>query len=82
MPTWTKDCSRSSPPSSEYSGVRSRNAPTVVNVGDCVLPISTTSGVFAASGSAVVSLVTRSPHACSSMTRVDPGFSAANVSIR
>ena len=54
--------------------VMSRKAPTVVKVGDCVLPTSTTSGVLAASGSAVVSLVTRSPQACSSMVSVDPGF--------
>jgi hypothetical protein len=32
--------------------------------------------------SAVVSVSTRPVHCCSSMTRVDPGFSASNVSIR
>lgn len=61
---------------------RSRNAPTVVKVGDWVLPISTTSGVFAASGSAVVRRVTRSPQPTSSIVSVEPGFSAANVSMR
>src|SRR5690606_22966010 len=63
-------------------GDRSRNAPTVVNVGDWVWPISTTSGVFAASGSAVVSAVTRSPHSCCSITRVEPGFCSAKVVLR
>ena len=60
----------------------SRNAPTLVKVEDWVLPSSTTSGVFAASGSAVVSLVTRSPQSCCSMTSFDPGFSASKVVVR
>ena len=59
----------------------SENAPTLVNVGAWVLPSSTTSGVFAASGSDVVSLVSRSPHDCSSMASVAPVF-ALNVSLR
>ena len=44
----------------------------LVKVGDWVLPISTTSGVLLASGSAVVILVTRSPQPCSSILRVAP----------
>ncbi len=62
--------------------VMSANAPTVVKVGDCVLPISTTSGVFALSGSAVVSLVTRSPQSCCSMVSVEPGFCSSKVFTR
>jgi hypothetical protein len=54
----------------------------VVKVGDWVLPISTTSGVFSASGSAVVSLVTTSFQSCSSIVSVDPGFSSSKVVLR
>ena len=50
----------------------SLKAPTLVKVGDWVLPTSTTSGVLFSSGRAVVSLVTRSPHDCSSMVSVPP----------
>ncbi len=62
------------PPSSSYMSLTSENAPTLVKVGACVLPSSTTSGVFSASGSEVVSLVSRSPHDCSSTTSVAPVF--------
>ena len=46
-----------------------------------MLPSSTTSGVFSASGRAVVSLVTRSGQACSSIFRVAPVL-ALKVSVR
>src|SRR3954454_21980464 len=59
----------------------SRKAPTLVKVGLWVLPSSTTSGVFSASGRAVVSLVTRSGQACSSIFRVAPVL-ALKVSLR
>src|SRR5690606_19234520 len=59
-----------------YRSLMSENAPTFVKVGDHVLPISTTSGVFAASGRAVVSLARASPHDCSSIVRVPPVTSA------
>ena len=58
---------------------RSVKAPAFVNVGDHVLPISVTSGVFAASGSAVVSFATASPQPCSSIVSVPPVASAYSV---
>ncbi len=50
----------------------SENAPTVVNVGDQVLPISVTSGVFAGSGSCVWSFVSASLQSCCSMVSLPP----------
>ena len=52
-----------------------------VNVGAWVLPSSVTSGVLFASGSEVVSLVTMSPHVCSSILSVAPVF-CLNVVVR
>jgi len=54
----------------------SLNAPTEVKVGDQVLPISVTSGVLAASGSWVCSLVSASLQLCSSMVSLPPLTSA------
>ena len=42
----------------------SENAPAEVNVGACVLPISTTSGVSDSLESDVVSFSTRPSHSC------------------
>ena len=53
-----------------------------MKVGDCVLPISTTSGVWSAEPSAVWRRGTRPLQSCSSMTSFEPGFSDSNVVVR
>ena len=73
---FTNEGSNLSPPSSWYMSDTSENAPTLVNVGDQVLPISVTSGVFWGSGNWVVSLFRASPQACSSIVRVPPVVAA------
>ena len=50
----------------------------MVNVGACVLPTSTTSGVSASLPSDVVRRSTRPSHSCSSMVSVEPGFCSSN----
>ncbi len=71
-----------SPPSSSYMPVMSANAPAYVKVGDCVLPISTTSGVWSSDARAVWRRGTRPLQSCSSMTSFEPGFSFSKVVVR